>query len=198
MKRFVLSLLLLSSMVCHGSAKVGAAAPDFELKGQDGKTYSLSSLKGKWVVLEWYNKDCPFVRKHYDSNNMQELQKKYTEKGVTWLNVISSAPGKQGFLSAEDATKIRKEKNFHSTATLFDPDGKVGTLYGAKTTPHMYIVNPKGLLVYQGAIDDNSSASASDIPGATNYVSTGLDAGMAGKEIKVTSTRPYGCSVKYK
>lgn len=180
------------------AAKVGEQAPSFTLTGNDGKTYKLEELKGKHVVLEWFNQDCPFVVKHYGSGNMQKLQKAYTEKGVVWLTVASSAPGKQGHLTAEQATQVKSEQKASSTAFLLDPDGKVGKSYNAKTTPHMYIINPAGKLVYAGAIDDKPTTDVADIAPAKNYVVAALDASLAGKPVEKASTTAYGCSIKYK
>lgn len=207
MKAYLSILLcLVFSVSAYGSVKIGKSAPDFTLKGHDGKSYTLSDLKGKFVVLEWFNNDCPYVRKHYDAKyrNMQKLQEKWIEKGkkggkdLVWLSIISSAPGKQGYVSAKEASQIKEqERNAYMDAILFDPTGKVGKMYGAKTTPHMYIIDPKGTLEYMGAIDDKPSARLSSLDGAKNYVDKGLTTLFAGKEIKETSTKPYGCSVKY-
>ena len=181
----------------HASAKVGEKAPDFELVDSNGKSHKLSSFSGKVVVLEWFNKGCPYVQKHYESQNMQSLQKKYTDAGVVWLTVISSAPGKQGFEVGAEANQTRADWKIASTATLLDPKGEVGRLYAAKTTPHMYIVDTKGALVYNGAIDSISSSKKEDVSKAENYVAGALDLLNAGKPVKLASTKPYGCSVKY-
>lgn len=179
-------------------AVVGAAAPDFTLVDSKGVSHSLASFKGKTVVLEWFNKGCPFVKKHYEgSTNMQALQKRYTDKGVVWLTVVSSAEGKQGFETPADTEKTRAEWKIASTATLLDTKGDVGRMYDAKTTPHMYVIDPKGLLVYNGAIDSKSSSDAADIPKSQNYVAGALDLLTAGKPVALASTKPYGCSVKY-
>ncbi len=182
----------------HAEVEPGHQAPDFALGAADGKTYHLSDFKGKYVVLEWFNKDCPFTRKHYDSGNMQRLQETYRKKGVDWLSICSSAPGQQGFLTKADAVKQRIDDKVQSTATLLDPEGKVGRLYGAKTTPHMFVINPKGTLIYDGAIDNNDSPDPGDIPKSKNYVAMALDNALAGKPVEPSSTKPYGCSVKYK
>ena len=179
------------------TAKIGQPAPNFKLSSATGKEHSLSDYKGKWVVLEWINLQCPFVLKHYNSKNMQTLQQNYTKKEVVWLSICSSAPGKQGNFSGEELTAKIKEVSSGSTAYLIDGDGKVGHSYGAKTTPHMFIINPKGVLVYAGAIDDKPSVKLEDVKGATNFVAAALDAGLAKKVIKVSSTVSYGCSVKY-
>ncbi len=179
------------------SASIGKTAPDFELKDSMGKSYKLSDFKGKLVVLEWINYGCPFVKKHYDSGNMQKLQKKYTEKDVIWLAVCSSAPGKQGNHEPDEINEKSEEYGAAFTAYLIDEDGKTGKMYGAKTTPHMYIVDKEGNLVYAGGIDDKPSTAQDDIENAQNYVAAALDQLLAGKEVEVKSTRPYGCSVKY-
>jgi hypothetical protein len=162
-----------------------------------GQAHILSALKGKFVALEWSNYDCPFVKKHYGSGNMQRLQKKYTEKGVIWLTINSSAPGKQGNYPPEKWNEMSKEKGSAATAVLLDPDGKVGKLFGAKTTPHMFVINPEGVLIYKGAIDDQPSFNPKTVKDAKNYVEAALDAAMAGKAVETPSTQSYGCSVKY-
>lgn len=179
-------------------AEIGKAAPDFTLPDSHGENHSLSDYKGKIVVLEWLNHGCPFVRKHYDSGNMQALQKEYAEKGVIWFSIISSAPGKQGYLTPEQANETIKEKNAAPAALLLDPEGSVGKLYGAKTTPHMFIISKEGELVYNGGIDDIRSTDVEDIAKAKNYVKIALDELLAGKEVTVKTSQPYGCSVKYK
>jgi peroxiredoxin len=183
--------------VAQAEVTIGKLAPAFSLPGADGKQYSLEDLRGKFVVLEWLNYDCPYVRKHYESKNIQTLQRTYGEKGVMWFAVNSSAPGKQGHLTAESALRLASEKGAAATTTLLDPSGDVGKLYGARTTPHMYVINPEGIVVYAGAIDDNDSTRLSSVEGAKNYVATALDEAMAGKKVSTTSTSPYGCSVKY-
>ena len=180
------------------AAKVGEPAPDFTATDSNGKTQRLSDYKGKYVVLEWHNQGCPYTRKHYDSGNMQRLQKEWTDKGVVWFTVISSAPGTQGYVTAPTENDYMKKMNAVPTAALLDPDGTVGHLYAAKTTPHMYIIDPKGVLIYNGAIDDHPTADQSDIPSSKNYVSVALGEAMSGKPVSDAATRPYGCSVKYK
>ncbi len=172
-------------------------APDFALKDVDGKDVKLSQFKGKTVVLEWVNFDCPFVRKHYSEGNMQKLQGTYTKKDVVWLSICSSAPGKQGHFPIADLKKRITTEKAVPTAYLVDENGATGKLYGAKTTPHMFVIDSKGILRYAGAIDDLPSTKPSDIEKSTNYVSTALDALMAGKSVAVKSSTPYGCSVKY-
>jgi peroxiredoxin len=178
-------------------ATVGSSAPDFSLTDSNGKTHTLAEHKGKYVVLEWTNPQCPFVVKHYGSGNMQKVQKMAKDKGVVWLTIDSSAPGKEGYLSGEEAKKARAGNYAESAALLLDPDGKVGKLYGAKATPHMFIIDPQGKLVYAGAIDSIKSASVDDIPKATNYVKVGLEEAMAGKPLSTPTSQAYGCSVKY-
>lgn len=176
---------------------IGEPAPDFTATDTMGIEHSLSDFKGKNVVLEWSNHDCPFVIKHYESGNMQKIQEAATADDVVWLTIVSSAEGKQGATSADEANKIMKDVGANSTARILDPSGKIGKLYDAKTTPHMFVINKEGNVVYAGAIDSDSSFKQSSIDGATNYVTDALASLKAGEEIKVTSTKPYGCSVKY-
>ena len=199
MKKIIyLSFLILAlAFPAYAEIAAGDAAPDFTLTDVQGKSHSLSEFNGKYRVLEWTNHECPFVIKHYGSGNMQQLQKEYTEKGVVWLTINSSAPGKQGNFSPEKWQESLKEKGSAATDTLLDPDGKVGKTYGAQTTPHMYVIDPAGKLIYQGAIDDKPSTEPKDIPGAKNYVRSALDEAMAGKPVSVSSSKSYGCSVKY-
>ena len=180
------------------SAAVGQPAPDFSLPDAAGTRHSLSRYAGKYVVLEWFNNGCPFIRKHYDSGNMQRLQAESTGRGTVWLTIASSAPGKQGYLTPETAKRVAQEDGARHTALLLDPDGAIGRLYGAKTTPHMFVINPEGVVIYAGAIDDRPSTDSADIPDATNYVRQALDEALAGRAVTVASTHPYGCSVKYK
>jgi peroxiredoxin len=179
-------------------AEIGKSAPNFTLPDSNGISHSLSDYEGKIVVLEWLNHGCPFVGKHYNSGNMQKLQKAYTDKGVIWFSIISSAPGKQGYCTPEEANEITAEKHAAPTAVLLDPEGTVGKLYGAKTTPHMFIIGKDGKLVYNGGIDDIRSTNVEDIAKAKNYVQMALDELLAGKEVTVKTSQPYGCSVKYK
>jgi peroxiredoxin len=198
--------LLLTALTCLASTSLfaadspapGSAAPDFSVTDSKGKTQSVSQYKGKTVVLEWFNPGCPFVKKHYGSNNMQKLQDEFTGKGVVWLTVDSSAPGKEGHLTPEEAEKQITEWKMKSTALLLDPDGKAGQAYGAKNTPHMFVINPEGKVIYAGAIDSKATPNPADIPTSTNYVKAALDESMAGKSVTTSSSRPYGCSVKYK
>ncbi len=175
----------------------GKAAPNFTLKDSNANDVSLSQFQGKYVVLEWLNYDCPFVKKHYSSGNMQSLQRTYTGKGVIWLSIISSAPEQQGYYEAADVNQLNTERKASPTAILLDPAGMAGKLYGAQTTPHMFVIDPAGILVYQGAIDDIRSTNPDDIAKARNYVSAALDEAMAGKPVSTPSAKSYGCSVKY-
>jgi len=178
-------------------ATVGQPAPDFTLQGGDGKTHSLADYKGKFVVLEWTNPNCPFVHKFYDSGTMQNLQKTETAKGVVWLRINSSAEGHDGYQTTADVTAYEKEHNVAATASLLDPDGKVGHMYGARTTPHMFVIDAKGALIYAGGIDNTPSPDPATIATAKNYVTAALDEAMAGKAVSTPTARPYGCSVKY-
>ena len=181
----------------NSGPKAGTAAPDFTLPAASGKTHSLSDFKGKYVVLEWTNHQCPIVRRHYDSGNMQGLQKWATGKGVVWLSICSSAQGKQGFVTADEAKQVVKEDGSNSTAYLLDPEGKVGRLYAAKTTPHMFVIDPKGTVVYAGGIDDGQALSKAETKNAHNYVKAALQESSSGKEVSVKAAQPYGCTVKY-
>ena len=179
------------------TATVGQAAPDFTAVDALGKTHKLSDFKGKQVVLEWTNPGCPFVVKHY-SGNMQALQTEFTAKGVVWLSINSTATNATDYLPPAKLTAWKTEKKSVATAMLMDESGKIGQLYSAKTTPHMYIVSPQGVLVYAGAIDSVPSARVDDIKTATNYIRQGLNEALGGKAISTASTRAYGCSIKYK
>ncbi|MCC7262952.1 MAG: thioredoxin family protein [Candidatus Latescibacteria bacterium] len=195
------SLTLVASCAAEDAAVpqavVGKTAPEFSLKDAEGKERTLTEFKGKFVVLEWVNFGCPFVKKHYGAGNMQGLQAEYTGKGVVWLSVCSSAPGKQGHFEGEELKKQIAEHRSRATHYLTDPEGRVGRAYGAKTTPHMYVIDPGGVLVYAGGIDDIPSADPDEIPKAKNYVRQALDALLAGQPVPAPSTPPYGCSVKY-
>lgn len=191
------ALLFALSTLAFAQVENGKPAPNFTLTDCAGKTHSLTDFKGKTVVLEWVNHECPFVEKHYSGGNMQALQKAATEKGAIWLSVASSAPGKPGAMSPADAQAKCTAVGSKATAYLFDSDGKVGKLYGARVTPELYIINPEGLLVYQGAIDDKKSTDAADIAGAKNYVQAALDEVLANKPVSMAKTEPYGCSVNY-
>jgi hypothetical protein len=189
-------LLVLATSLAW-AARIGDPAPNFTATDTNGQTHKLSDYAGKFVVLEWHNRGCPYTQKHYNSGNMENLQREWTGRGVIWLTVISSAPGKQGFVTASDENAYVKQVNAAPTAVLLDPTGTLGHLYDAKTTPHMFIINPQGTLIYNGAIDDRPTADRSDINGARNYVSAALEQALAGKPVTTPTTRPYGCSVKY-
>jgi len=178
-------------------ATVGSAAPNFSGKDSMGKEVALQGLKGKIVVLEWFNPGCPFVKKFYKNGDMQKLQQELAAQGVVWLTVSSSAPGKSGHLTAEAAETTRRETGMKSAALILDETGTIGKAYGARTTPHMFVIGADGILAYAGAIDSESSTSASDIAGATNYVVGAVNALKEGKPVEPSSTEPYGCSVKY-
>ncbi|OVE76140.1 thioredoxin family protein [bacterium F11] len=198
----VAGLVILVNLSARGrkslnSLSLHQKAPDFTLIDIKGKSHSLSSHKGKYVVLEWINHGCPYVKKHYNTGNMQELQKEMTKKDVVWFSICSSAKGKQGHYSMEEWNKISVEKNSMATAVLIDEKGTVGRSYGAKTTPHMYIIGPEGTVIYQGAIDDKASTDEDDVPIAKNFVRLALNQVLNGKSIVNAQTVAYGCSVKY-
>ena len=195
---FVFFSLAAAALYAAESPAVGSAAPDFSVPDVNGETHSLSQYKGKYVVLEWFNPECPFVKKHYGSGNMQKLQGEYTGKGVVWLTIDSNALGAEGNLSPEQAQKVMKEWNTKQTALLLDPDGKAGRGYNARNTPHMFVINPEGKVIYEGAIDSKATPNPNDIASSTNYVKVALDESMSGKPVSNANTRPYGCSVKYK
>ena len=188
---------LTTTATLSASVKTWEAAPEFTLTHDTGTSHNLSDFKSKYLVLEWTNHTCPFVKKFYSKGDMQGLQAKYTAKDVVWLSISSNAQGKPGYLTPEESTELRKEQNIKATARLLDADGKVGRAYGAKTTPHMFVIDPEGTLIYQGAIDSKRSANPGDIASAENYVASALDAAMAGKPVATTDTAPYGCGVKY-
>jgi peroxiredoxin len=188
--------LIFASTVC-AAVETGASAPDFTLTDTVGKTHQLSEYAGKYVVLEWTNHLCPFVKKYYGDGDMQALQQAMTADGVVWLQVVSSAEGKQGYVTPAEGEALRALKQMHSTAMLLDPSGTVGRAYGARTTPHMFLINPEGTLIYQGAIDSIKSARQSDIAKADNYVKLAYESSKAGESIEHTTTVPYGCGVKY-
>lgn len=178
-------------------AEVGRPAPPFVLTSVKGDTFALTDYRGSYVVLEWTNYDCPFVRKFYGSGTMQKLQEELAEKGVIWLSICSSAPGKQGHFTKEEWMRRIAEWDVKSKAVLLDPNGEIGRAYGAMTTPHMFVINPEGVLIYAGAIDDKPSTDPNDIPSARNYVKAALEAAWDGKPVETPTTKPYGCSVKY-
>src|SRR2546423_13578550 len=187
-----------TALFAADSPAVGTNAPDFSLTDSKGKTQSVSQYKGKYVVLEWFNPECPFVKKHYGSGNMQKLQAEFTGKGIVWLTIDSSAPGLEGNLTAEQANAKMAEWKTKQTALVLDPNGKAGRSYGAKNTPHMFVINPEGRIVYEGAIDSKATPNPADIANSTDYVKVALEESLAGKTVSTANTKPYGCSVKYK
>jgi hypothetical protein len=187
----------LTTAAAEGSARIGSAAPDFVGTDSNGKSVALKDLHGRVVVLEWSNNQCPFVGKHYRSGNMQSLQKEATGEGVVWLTILSSAPGEQGNVTAAEANVLTRSRGASPTAVILDPSGSIGHAYGARTTPHMFVIDKSGMLVYMGGIDDKPTTDVADVPGAKNYVRLALAAVMAGKPVQDSVTRPYGCSVKY-
>jgi peroxiredoxin len=190
-------LTLALNQSVRSAAEPGEAAPEFTLTDSKGTSHKLSDFRGKFVVLEWLNHECPFVKKHYSSGNMQKLQQEYTAKGVVWLSIISSAPGKQGHRTGPQAEADTKDKNAAPTAVLLDPSGEVGKKYDAKTTPEMFVLDKEGKILYAGAIDSIKSTDSADIAKAENHVRQALDAALAGQPVPKPKTTPYGCSVKY-
>ena len=191
----------LTSAELAAAPKVGEPAPAFTVVDTRGASHSLEAYRGRWVVLEWFNHQCPYVRKHYSAvdgqpGNTQAMHRDYAKK-VVWLSVVSSAPGKQGFTTADEADRLTQEKGAAPTAVVRDTAGTLGRLYAARNTPQYAIIDPQGVLRYAGAIDDKPTARGADIETATNYVRAALDAGLAGKPIAVTQSQPYGCDVKY-
>lgn len=178
-------------------AVVGEQAPDFEVMGADGTMHNLSDYEGQYVILEWLNYGCPYIQKHYNGDNMQQLQEKYTDQDVVWLSVISSAPGTQGYMEAEEAQQSIDEYNSSPTAILLDPEGDMGRAYDARVTPHMFIIDPEGVVRYNGAIDDKPTPAASSLETAHNYIDAAMNSLMNGEEVEVKSNTPYGCTVKY-
>ncbi len=199
LKKLVASAALAAVLTFPAAAspEVGKAAPDFTARTADGKSVDLKSLRGKIVVLEWTNHDCPYVRMHYGANNMQTLQKEAADKGIVWLQVISSPPGKQGYVDGPAAIKLNADRKASPANVLLDPQGKVGMLYGAQTTPHMYVIDAKGTLVYKGGIDSIPSARPDSLPKAVNYVRETLQAVVANQPVPNPSTRAYGCTIHY-
>ncbi|NEV61149.1 thioredoxin family protein [Thiorhodococcus minor] len=195
------TMLILIGLLLTGSAlakpEVGAPAPAFTGTDTSGQSWRLADLHGKTVVLEWTNHDCPYVRKHYGSGNMQALQREAAGNGVLWLSVISSAPGKQGYVSPAEADALTRQRDASPTAVLLDPEGTMGRAYGAQTTPHLFVIDGSGTLVYMGGIDDRPTTDPADIAGATNYVRAALADLAAGESLGTPVARPYGCSVKY-
>ena len=181
----------------QAAPRVGQPAPAFSGTDTQGKTQRLADYRGRTVVLEWTNHDCPYVRKHYGGGNMQALQRAAAADGVAWLTLISSAPGKQGHVSAREADTLTRDRDAAPAAVILDPSGEIGRMYAAKTTPHMYVIDQRGTLVYMGGIDDRPTADVADIPGARNHVAAALAEIKAGKPVSQAVTRPYGCSMKY-
>lgn len=196
-KTMAMLTVMAAGVMAGGRALGQEAAPAFTLPDVNGTEHSLAQYAGKIVVLEWTNYDCPFVKKFYNVGAMQALQAKYTEKDVVWLSICSSATGKQGHFTKAQWLERMEKSTVKATAVLLDEDGKVGQAYGAKNTPHMYVIDKAGKLAYQGAIDDKRSANSGDIEGARNYVKEALKALLEGKPVAETKTTPYGCSVKY-
>lgn len=199
MKKLISAFALtVASGFAFAAATVDAPAPDFQVKDVNGKVRKLADFKGKPVVLEWYNKDCPYVRKHYDSKNMQKIQADLTKKGVAWLTVVSSLPGKQGHQTATDAkANFVGKENATAATLLLDEDATMGKAYGAKTTPHMYVIDEQGVVRYQGAIDSNDSADPKTIATSENYVVAATTALLKHEPVKTKTTKPYGCGVKF-
>ncbi len=188
---------VMQGAVAEPLASPGKPAPDFRAMDVNGKSVSLADFRGKTVVLEWTNHECPFVQKHYKSGNMQALQKDAAGDGIVWLTLLSSAPGEQGHVSVEQARQLTSERGAVPGNVLFDTDGKIGRMYGAQVTPHMYVIDPKGVLTYIGAIDDKPSTRLGDVQGARNYVREALAAVKGGKPMDPPLTRAYGCTIKY-
>lgn len=209
MKKLIilLALIIAAMMIINMTSKtadranvdaiVGEQAPDFEVMDANGNMRSLSEFEGQYVILEWLNHGCPYIRKHYDGNNMQQLQEKYTDQGVVWLSVISSAPGEQGYMEPEEARQSIEEYGASPTAILLDPEGEMGRAYDARVTPHMFIIDPSGTVRYNGAIDDKPTPRASSLETAHNYIDAAMNSLMNGEEVEVKSNTPYGCGVKY-
>ena len=193
----VAGLFLFTGASARAEVTPGQPAPDFTLQDSQGSPYTLSAQKGHYVVLEWFNVECPFVRKHYDSSNMQVLQRTWRDRGVVWWSISSSAKGKQGSYAAAELEHKMRNAGSSAAAVLKDEDGVVGKEYGAKTTPSMFIIDPEGVVIYAGAIDDKPSVDKADVKGALNYVTQALTEAMAGKPVSVSSVPSYGCSVKY-
>ena len=197
MRRFPILTAILALPLSASAARVGDPAPDFTATDSNGQTHKLAEYRGKFVVLEWTNNNCPFTKKHYSSGNMQSLQKQWTAKGVVWLTVLSSTPGGDGYMTAPAENAYIQRVHAAPTAALLDPSGALGHEYEAKTTPDMYVIDPSGKLIYSGAIDDHPTTDPSDIPNSKNYVSLALTEAMSGQTVATPYTRPYGCSVKY-
>ena len=203
MKRLTAPALLAAGLALAASAAfanigAGSVAPDFTLTDVQGKPQKLSDFQGRYVVLEWFNSECPFVQKHYESGNMQSLQKRYGDKGVVWLTINSTATDSSNYRSPVQSQEIVRGWKMAPAALMLDPDGTVGRSYGARTTPHMWVIDPTGKVIYTGGIDDKPTFRPADVKDAKNYVATALDESMAGKAVTTPAATPYGCSVKYK
>ncbi len=196
-RTLVAAALACTTTLGLAQAQLDQAAPTFTANAADGSSLNLNSLKGKTVVLEWTNHDCPYVKKHYTSGNIPAVQKEAAAKGFVWLQVISSAPGKQGYVDGSTAIKLNADRGATPAGTLLDPKGELARLYGAQTSPHIFIINPQGQLVYKGGIDSIATNKVDDIPKADNYVRTALNELAAGNKISQANTKPYGCSIKY-
>jgi len=199
MRKLLLStaVILMTSTAAIAAPVVGESAPIWTGTDSNGVEHSLSDFKGKTVILEWTNHQCPYVVKHYDSGNMQALQKEATDNGAVWVSIVSSAEGKQGFTTTDEANQVMTDVGSNATARVLDASGEIGRMYDAKTTPHMFVIDPEGTLVYAGAIDSDPSFKPDGIANATNYVKAAWEAVTAGKAVEIASTQPYGCSVKY-
>ncbi len=195
--RTALVILTVFALNAGAAPRVGQPAPDFAATDTRGEAHRLADYHGRVVVLEWTNHDCPYVRKHYQAGNLQAQQREAAEQGAVWLSVISSAPGKQGHVSAAEADALTASRDAAPHAVLLDPEGTMGQAYGARTTPHMYIIDATGTLVYMGGIDSITTANPADIPAATQYVRVALKEMAAGQPVTTPVSRPYGCSVKY-
>ncbi|HTJ23065.1 MAG TPA: redoxin domain-containing protein [Gemmatimonadaceae bacterium] len=197
-RSFALSAMLVTPVIVGAQApQIGGLAPSFTATDTKGQPQALSRYRGRWVVLEWFSFACPFTRKQYDSGNMQRLQSTYTEAGVTWLSIVSSAPGREGYLTAERTNERAAQLRTAQTAIIRDTSGVIGHLYGARNTPHMFVIDPQGRLVYAGAIDDKVSTDTADVAKAHNYVAAALDEAMHGRAVTTPLTQPYGCTVQY-
>jgi peroxiredoxin len=200
MRRVWLGLLLgvfLASANVASALPPGSMAPEFKGVDSNGVTHSLSEYRGKFVVLEWANRGCPYEQKHYLSGNMESLQKQWTGKGVVWLSILSDGPGQQGYVTPAEENDYLKAMKASPTAALLDPTGAIGRLYQARTTPHVFVIDPASKIVYQGALDDQPTPEPASLKGADNYLSDALGAALAGKPVAVASTKPYGCAVHY-
>ncbi|RMF16063.1 MAG: thioredoxin family protein [Alphaproteobacteria bacterium] len=194
----VLSAVWLLVLPVRAHPLPGAPAPDFKARDIDGKEVDLAALRGRIVILEWTNHECPYTRKHYETGNMQRLQREMTEEhDAVWISIVSSAPGLQGYVTPAQARRLTAERGAYPSHVILDPEGRIGRLYHARTTPHMFVIAPDGTLAYMGAIDDRPTADHADVKGAHNYVREAVAAILAGQPVPHPSTRPYGCTVKY-